>query len=87
GNINALDKTSSVAQTVSDKTSKTLWNSQQVWQGNEPPEITATLKFVAFTNAKSEVNDPIKYLAQMISPELKNTVPVSSDGLGGRVPS
>ncbi|ALR95452.1 hypothetical protein [Vibrio alginolyticus] len=87
GNISALDKTSSIAQTVSDKTSKTLWNSQQVWQGNEPPEITVTLKFVAFTNAKLEVNDPIKYLAQMISPELQNTVPVSSDGLGGRVPS
>lgn len=86
GNIATLDKAASLTQAASDLTSKTLWTSQQVWQGNEPPEVSLTLKFMAFTNAKLEVDDPIRYLCQMISPELQEMLPISSDAIGGRVP-
>lgn len=86
GNVGAIEKTASLIQAESEKTSKTLLNSQQVWQGNEPPEISVTLKFMAYTNAQVEVDDPIRYLAQMVSPELQNDVPIGSGGLGGRIP-
>lgn len=87
GNVGAVDKTASLTQAMSETTSKTLWNSQQVWQGNEPPEITLTLRLVAYTDALNEVDMPIQKLCQMVSPELQNTVPVSTDGIGGRIPS
>ncbi|UTZ44595.1 hypothetical protein [Vibrio campbellii] len=87
GDVGAVSKTASLAQSINEKTSKTVLNSQQVWQGNEPPELTLTLRLHAYTNAKSEVDDPIKYLSQMISPELEELVPISSDSLGGRIPS
>ncbi|WP_432773938.1 hypothetical protein [Vibrio parahaemolyticus] len=91
GNAGVLDKTASITQTIGERTSKTLFNSEQVWQGNEPPEVTITLRFVAYTNAKSEVDDPIKYLCQFASPELQNEVPISANNggiqLGGRIPA
>ena len=89
GNIQALEKTSNLAQVMSEKTSKTQFNSQQTWQGNEPPELSITLKFIAYSDAFNEVDMPIRLLCQMASPELKEDVPVSvSDGLefGGRIP-
>lgn len=87
GDVAAISKTASLVQSIDDKTSKTELNSQQVWQGNEPPELNLTLRFHAYTNAKTEVDDPIKYLSQMISPELEELVPISSDGIGGRIPA
>lgn len=86
GGVGAIEKTSSLVQTMSEKTSKTIWNSQEVWQGNLPPELNITLRFMAYTNARTEVDDPIRYLSQMISPELEAKVPISSDGIGGRIP-
>ncbi|CAH0543046.1 hypothetical protein [Vibrio marisflavi] len=90
GNAGQIDKLASVMQTQSDKTSKTQMNSDQVWEGIEPPEVSVTLKFVAYTNARIEVDLPIEYLNQMASPELLNATPVGmSDGgvsVGGRIP-
>ncbi|HCG7330482.1 hypothetical protein P3551_21050 [Vibrio parahaemolyticus] len=87
GDVAAINKTASLAQAINETTSKTVLNSQQVWQGNEPPEISLTLRLHAYTNAKIEVDDPIKYLCQMISPELQHLAPISSDGFGGRIPA
>lgn len=86
GNAGKIEKTAAIAQAESELTSKTKYNSQQVWEGNEPPEISMTLRFLAFTDAKKEVDDPIMYLLQMASPQLNETLPIDLSGLG-RVPA
>lgn len=87
GNAGIIDKGASIVQAESEKTSKTQWNSQQVWEGIEPPEVNLTFKFMAYTNAHQEVDLPIEYLMQMTSPELLETLPISTAQVGGRVPS
>lgn len=87
GNAGVIDKGASIVQSETESTSKTQWNSQQVWEGIEPPEVQLTLEFIAYTNPAQEVDLPIRYLMQMASPELLNTSPVSSDLSTGRVPS
>lgn len=86
GNAGVIDKGASIVQAQTEKTSKTQWNSQQVWEGIEPPEVTIQLLLVAYSNASQEVDLPIQYLMQMASPELLNTSPISTDSVGGRVP-
>jgi hypothetical protein len=85
GNAGVVDKGASIVQASTDATSKTRWNSQQVWEGIEPPEVSLTLRFMAYSNAKNEVDLPIRYLMQMASPELLEKLPVDSNG-AGRVP-
>ncbi len=87
GNVNGVQTTSNVAQTWTEKTSKTVFNSQQVWQGQEPPEVTLQLRFIAYTNARQEVDLPIQYLMQMASPQLLEKSPVTKDQIGGYIPS
>lgn len=87
GNANFVDKGASIAQSQTEATSKTKANSTQVWEGMEPPEVTMQLKLIAYTNANNEVDAAIQALMKMASPELLNTIPISSDQLGGRVPS
>ncbi|WP_318491905.1 hypothetical protein [Photobacterium leiognathi] len=69
-------KPAAIGQTYSENTTRTLWNSQQTWEGTEPPELTMTIKLIARNNAKQEVNAPIMYLLMMASPELLNSIPV-----------
>lgn len=87
GNAGVIDKGASIVQVQTERTSKTQWNSQQVWSGIEPPEVTIQALFLAYTDAHREVDLPIKYLMQMESPELLNKLPVSTKQVGGRVPS
>ena len=87
GNAGIVDKGASIVQAESEKTSKTQWNSQQVWEGIEPPETNLTLQLMAYTNPHKEVDLPIKYLMQMTSPELLETLPISTEQVGGRVPA
>jgi hypothetical protein len=86
GNAGVIDKGASLVQAKSENTSKVQDNSQQIWEGIEPPEVSVTLKFMAYTDPVNEVDLPIRYLMQMASPELLETLPISSDG-AGRVPS
>ena len=79
GDVGKIAKTASIGQSMTENTSKTQWNSQQTWEGTEPPEITIQLKFIAYTNALEEVNKPIMYLMQMASPELLGKLPVDVD--------
>ncbi len=91
GDIAKIRTASNIGQSFSETTSKTRFNSQEVWEGQEPPEVTLQLRFIAYTNAYQEVDLPIRYLMQMASPELKEYAPISygDDGLefGGAVPS
>ncbi len=90
GDIGKISKLSGIGQSTTEMTSKTQWNSQQVWKGMEPPEITIQLYFYAYSNAKSEVDLPIRYLLQMMSPNLNEDLPIETDGDSvsiGRVPS
>lgn len=78
GNAGGLDKASSVGQTQTGMTTKTLWNSKLVWNGAEALAFTLPLQFIAYADAKTEVNDPIQYLLQMSSPELKDISPMGA---------
>lgn len=79
GDVSKVAKTAGIGQSMTENTSKTKWNSQQTWEGTEPPEITIQLKLIAYTNALEEVNKPIMYLMQMASPELLDNLPVDVD--------
>lgn len=78
GNAGGFDKASSVGQTQTQMTTKTLWNSKMVWEGAEAITFTLPLGFIAYSDAKIEVNDPIQYLLQMSSPELKDMAPTGA---------
>ncbi|ELD8910713.1 hypothetical protein AAG714_004342 [Escherichia coli] len=69
-----------VAQVISGRTTKSRLNSTLVWEGQQPPEFTLVLDFLAMTNAKTEVNDAITTLLKMASPELNDV------NLWGRIP-
>lgn len=86
GNAGVIDKGASIVQATTERTSKTQWNSQQVWEGIEPPEVSLQLLLVAYTDAAQEVDLPIQYLMQMASPELMNKSPISTSQVGGRIP-
>ncbi len=86
GNVNGVQTTANLLQSHLEKTSKTVFNSQQVWQGQEPPEVTLQLKFMAYTNGRQEVDLPIQYLMQMASPELLEGSPITLDQIGGWIP-
>ncbi|RYU41120.1 hypothetical protein ERW49_18810 [Aliivibrio finisterrensis] len=86
GNAGIADKFSNIAQVKTGATSKTQLNSHKVWEGMEPPEASLTLTLHAYTNAQLEVDDPIQYLLQMASPDLREETPVGVDGSLGRVP-
>lgn len=87
GDVSKVEKTAAIAQSATEKTSKTKWNSQQVWDGIEPPEVTLQIRFFAYTDARKEVDLPIMYLLQMASPELMETLPADMDGNVGRIPA
>lgn len=88
GNAGVVDKGAQIYQTVYGETFKTQFNSNNIWEGTEPPEVTLSLYFHAYSDAKKEVNDPISYLMQMASPELKegSIDSIPTDGIIGREP-
>ncbi|EIA1616174.1 hypothetical protein K6825_004352, partial [Escherichia coli] len=62
-------------QTATGVTTKTLFNSMLVWEGQEPPEFNLVIDFMATVNAQLEVNAAINALLKMESPELNNVAP------------
>lgn len=74
------EKTGAVAQVALDVTSKTTFNSIQVWNGNAPHTFNLPLVFYALRDAYSEVQAAIIALEQMASPEVNAILP------GGRLP-
>ena len=76
----AASSLAGIVQTSSGYTSKSRFNSTLVWEGQQPPEFTLVLDFLATSSAKIEVNDAITSLLKMASPELNDIMPF------GRVP-
>lgn len=87
GNSGTLDRLSGLTQVYTEKTMKTQLNSQMVWEGAEPPQVQIELKFLAYEDAKHEVDLPINYLMQFSSASLNSGLPISTDASLGRVPS
>lgn len=85
GNAHGVQKAAQMGQTGTGTTTKALWNSKLVWDGAEAMAFNLPLQFIAFSDAKLEVNDPIQYLLQMSSPELNNTMPMGSIPLPARL--
>jgi len=78
GNSGSLSKGAAILQTQTDMTSKTMWNSKLVWEGAQALEFSLPLQFIAYSDAKKEVNDPIQFLMQMSSPELNDITPTGA---------
>lgn len=83
-----FNKSVGLAQTETDLTFNTVLNSVSVWEGTNPIDISLTLYFHAYTNAKKEVTEPIQQLLRLASAELNEKIPFYSDGEFnmGRVP-
>lgn len=74
------EKASGLAQATSGRTSKTKFNSQQVWHGTLPVSLTLNLQFKAYSDAQNEVDMAIAHLKAMASPEVNEKLPM------GRIP-
>lgn len=73
---NVLGKAGALAQEAMDVTLKSKANSIAVWDGIGQAQFSLVLYFHAYVDAKKEVNDPIKYLLMMMSPELSEVLPI-----------
>lgn len=68
-------------------TSRTTLNSAQVWEGNSPVQLNLLLHFYTLQSARKEVEDPIKALYEMISPEVNENIPIGTSTVLGQAPS
>lgn len=80
GDTSYMQKAGDAIQAGTGLTAKAEWNSLLNWVGIEPPQITMPIVLKAFSDAKLEVEDPIKFLKMMASPELNEISPL------GRIP-
>ncbi len=67
-------KVAALGQDQTGKTSVTKWNSKLIWDGAEALKFPLKIHFLAFSDAKLEVDDPVKYLSQFSSPELSESL-------------
>lgn len=68
-------KVAALGQDQSGLTSVTKWNSKIIWDGAQALEFPLILQFLARSNAKLEVDDPVKHLMRFSSPELNDMTP------------
>nr|EKW0785620.1 hypothetical protein [Klebsiella michiganensis] len=73
---NAAGTLADTVQSATDYTSKSIFNSMLVWEGQQPPEFNLTVDLMATVNAQIEVNAAITALLKMESPELNNALPL-----------
>jgi hypothetical protein len=75
-----MEKAAAITQAVTGLTSKHEFNSVMNWEGIESPALSLPLVLKAFSDAKAEVEEPIRLLKMLASPELNKLLPA------GRVP-
>ncbi len=63
-------KVAAFGQDQTGSTSVTKWNSSLIWDGAEALKFPLKVHFLAYSDAKLEVDDPVRYLSQFSSPEL-----------------
>lgn len=71
-------KVGAVIQSQTGLTSVSSWNSKMIWDGAEALTFPLILQFMAYSDAKVEVDDPIKYLMKFSSPELNDISPMGA---------
>ncbi|HEY3591747.1 MAG TPA: hypothetical protein VGL07_17040 [Buttiauxella sp.] len=76
GSIAGVSTLANVGQSKTEMTSVSKLNSEMIWQGSPPPSINLSLYFQAINDAKAEVDDAIKHLWAMMSPELNDIAPL-----------
>jgi hypothetical protein len=69
--------TSALIQSGTGLTTKTQLSKELVWDGTNPIDINLEVGFIAFTDAKAEVDDALNALLAMSSPQLNAKLPVS----------
>mgnify|MGYP001054250945 CR=1 FL=1 len=73
-------KAGGAIQAFTGLTSQTTFNTRLVWMGNLPHSINLVLRFYALSDARREVEEPIRELEKMASPDLNTALPA------GRIP-
>ena len=82
GSVPGIATLANLSQIIGGGTSLTTLNTTQVWQGNQPLNITLNLTFVALSNAVTEVMKPLSFLEQFASADLKSGSPLSDSAVG-----
>lgn len=80
GKFNAVG---GVIQAWTGATSQTVFNSRQVWAGNEPYTFSLVFKLMATVDPVHEVERPLLELEKMMAPDLARINPI---GHSGRAP-
>ncbi len=82
-----FERAGGLLQIATGNTAKTTLNSAQVWHGNRPVSLNLVLHFYSVSNPKVEVEEPIKVLKQLISPEVNQNMPIGEGGTFGQAPT
>lgn len=72
----AFERTAGIIQVTTGATSKSTFNSTQVWDGNLPHTFNLPLVFYAINDAYKEVQAAIIALEQMAAPDMNELMPL-----------
>lgn len=70
---NALGAVGDMTQVMTGKTMVSTLNSQQVWNGNSPTQLTVEMQFYALQDPNLEVMLPLKTLESFIAPDISSS--------------
>jgi len=93
GSDGTVEKLSGAAQAMSGSTSITAFSTTQIWGGNAPLKFNLVLDFFALDNAATQVMQPLQWLEEFASPDVKGVSPfnikdalTSGKNSTGRIP-
>ena len=72
GNIGRLERLAGIGQSITERTSITVFSSTQIWEGNKPISFNLNLQFYALRDAKKEVADALRALEVMAAPDMED---------------
>lgn len=93
GSDGTIEKASGALQAMSGNTSITTFSTTQIWGGNTPLKFNLILDFFALDDALTQVMQPLQWLEEFASPDVKGVSPFNiNDALAsgkssvGRIP-
>lgn len=75
GSDGAVEKASGAAQALSGNTSITTFSTTQIWGGNNPLKFNLVLDLFAWDDAVTQVMQPLQWLEEFASPDVKGMSP------------
>lgn len=78
-----FQKTAAIGQQFTGMTLITDFNSEQIWNGNQPHTIPLELRLYALVDSETEVTQAIAALETIASPDLNSTSPIFEERSDG----